>query len=119
MNHLEEPILHILRKHRGRNNPVTCHCIEKITGSSSRTVRRTISDLVKMERALIASSVNYPYGFYLITNKHEAKTCLRQYYSRAKEVLNRARILNKMVKKKFGVSYQKEFYFVNQRKSST
>ena len=119
MNHLEKLILRILRKHRGRNNPVTCRRLEKIAGYSSRNIRKTIANLVIRHYIPIASSVHYPYGFYLITNKQEAETCLRQYYSRVREVVNRARILNEAVKEKFGISYQEEFDFVGKRKPST
>ena len=119
MNHLEKLILRILKRHRGRNNPVTCRQLEKITGFSSRNIRKTIANLVIRHRIPIASSVHCPYGFYLITNKQEAGTCLRQYYSRVQNVLNRARILSEAVKKKFGINYQEEFNFVRERKPST
>ena len=119
MNHFEELIFHILERHRGRNDPVTCRRLEKVTGFSSRNIRKTIANLVIRHHIPIASSVHCPYGFYLITNKQEAETCLRQYYSRAREVVNRARILNEVVKEKFGVSYQEEFDFVRKRKPST
>lgn len=65
----------------------------------------------------IASSVQYPYGFYLITGKKEAENCLKQYYSRVKEMINRANILSKTVKKKFGVKYEEEFDFARKLKS--
>ncbi len=119
MNHLEKLILCILKKHRGRNNPVTCRRLEKITGSSSRNIRKTIANLVIRHHIPIASFVHCPYGFFLITNKQEAGTCLKQYYSRVREVVNRARILNEAVKEKFGVSYQEEFDFVRKHKPST
>lgn len=119
IDHLEKIILNILKKHRGKNNPIRCRRLEKITGLSSRKIRRIIANLVVKHRILIASSVHYPYGFYLITNKQEAETCLRQYYSRIQNVLNRARILSEAVKKKFGINYQEEFNFVRERKPST
>ena len=119
MNHLEKLLLRSLKKHRGKNNPVTCRRLEKITGFGSRNIRKTIANLVIRHHIPIASSVYCPYGFYLITNKQEAETCLRQYYSRVKEVANRARILNEAVKEKFGISYQEEFDFVRKRKPST
>jgi len=111
IDYLEKIILKILKKHRGKNNPIRCRRLEKITGLTSRKIRRIIADLVVKHRILIASSVHYPYGFYLITNKQEAGTCLRQYYSRVQNVLNRARILSEAVKKKFGINYQEEFNF--------
>lgn len=119
MNHLEKLILRILERHRGRNDPVTCRQLEKITGSSSRNIRKTIANLVIRHHIPVASSVCHPYGFFLITNKQEAETCLRQYYSRVRGVVNRARILNEVVKEKFGISYQEEFDFVRKRKPST
>ncbi len=116
LDRLEKLILKIVRKHRGKNNPISCRRLEKITGFSSRKIRRIIANLVVKHRIPIASSVHYPFGFYLITNKEEAEGCLKQYYSRAKEVVNRARILSEVVKKKFGISYQDEFGFVRKRK---
>jgi len=111
IDHLEKLILKILKKHRGKNNPIGCRRLEKITGFSSRKIRRIIANLVVKHRILIASSVHYPYGFYLITDKEEAGLCLRQYYSRVQNVLNRTRILSEAVKKKFGINYQEEFNF--------
>lgn len=119
MDHLERLILEALEEHRGKDNPITCQQLEKITGFSSRKIRKTIANLVIQHHIPIASSVHYPYGFYLITDKQEAEICLRQYYSRAREVVNRARILSEAVKEKFGISYQEEFDFVRERKPST
>lgn len=119
LEYSEKLILHILRKHRGRNNPISCRQLEKAIGFSSRETRRIIANLVVKHRIPVASSVSCPYGFYLITNKQEAGACLRQYYSRAKKVINRARILSEIVKQKFGVSYQEELSFVRKRKPPT
>lgn len=119
IDHLGKIILKILKKHRGKNNPIRCRRLEKITGLTSREIRRIIANLVVKHRILIASSVHYPYGFYLITDKQEAELCLRQYYSRVQNVLNRARILSEAVKKKFGINYQEEFNFVRERKPLT
>lgn len=116
MSHLEKTISRILKKYRGISNPIRCRRLEKITGFSSRKIRRIIANLVIKHHILIASSVHYPYGFYLITDKQGAELCLKQYYSRAKNVVNRARILSEAVKKKFGISYQEEFDFVRKRK---
>lgn len=119
MEHLERLILEVLEEHRGKDNPITCQQLEKITGFSSRKIRKTIANLVIQHHIPIASSVHYPYGFYLITDKQEAEICLKQYYSRAREVVNRARILSEAVKEKFGISYQEEFDFARERKPST
>ena len=116
MGCLERLILKILKKHRGRSNPISCQRLEKVTGFSSRKIRRIIASLVVKHRIPIASSVHYPYGFYLITNKEEAELCLGQYYSRAENVVNRARVLSEAVKKKFGINYQEEFDFTRERK---
>ena len=119
MNKIDYPeqlILKILKKHRGKSNPITCRRLEKVTGFSSRKIRRVIASLVIKHHILIASSVHYPYGFYLITNKEEAELCLGQYYSRAENVVNRARVLSEAVKKKFGINYQEEFDFARERK---
>jgi len=117
MNHLEEPILRVLKRHRGSGNPITCRRMEKAVGFSSRHIRQIIQHLVVEHHLPIASSVRYPYGFYLITGKKEAENCLRQYYSRIKETLNRVRALSKTVKDKFGLKYQEEFDFARELKS--
>lgn len=119
LKHIEKLILQILEEHQGRDNPITCQELESLTSSNSRKIRRIIAHLVIEHHIPIASSVHYPYGFYLITDKKEAEICLRQYYSRAREVVNRARILNKAVNEKFGISYQEEFEFVRESKPPT
>lgn len=119
MSYLEERILEILQSHKGKDNPITVQKIQKLTCATPRKIRKTIANLVTLHRIPIASSVNYPYGFYLITDKDEAETCLRQYWSRVKEVARRAKILETTIKDKFGVSFQKEFDFNEERKPST
>ena len=111
MSPLEFTILNILETHKGRDNPITVQELERITCSSSRKIRRAIANLVIQHNIPIASSVHYPYGFYLITDKNEALHCLKQYWSRVKEVANRAKVLSKTVEKKFNLKYQKEFDF--------
>jgi len=108
---LEQTILNILEEHKGKDNPITVRSLEKITLSSSRKIRKIVADLVIHHNIPIASSVHYPYGFYLITDKKEAIQCLNQYWSRVKEVSKRAKILTKAVEDKFGIEYQKEFDF--------
>lgn len=117
MSHLEETILNILQGHQGKDSPITVQELESMTFASSRKIRKAISNLVIHHEIPIASSVNYPYGFYLITDKDEALQCLRQYWSRVKEVANRAKRLSKAVEDKFGIRYQKEFDFEDHRKS--
>ncbi|MEW6008235.1 MAG: hypothetical protein AB1629_01185 [Candidatus Omnitrophota bacterium] len=113
MNSLEQTILHILECHKGKDNPITVQELERMTLASSRKIRKAVANLVIYHEIPIASSVNYPYGFYLITDKDEALQCLRQYWSRVKEVANRAKRLSKAVEDKFGIRYQKEFDFEN------
>ncbi|MFC1621596.1 hypothetical protein ACFL2G_04770 [Candidatus Omnitrophota bacterium] len=111
LTHLEEIILNILQDHKGRHSPVTARDLEKMTLSSSRKIRKTISDLVIKHNIPIASSVHHPYGFYLVTEKEEALQCLKQYWSRVREVTKRANMLTKAVEDRFGIEYQKEFDF--------
>jgi hypothetical protein len=111
MANLEKAVLLILKVHKGKNNPITASALEKKTLSSSRRVRRAIATLVVKHHIPIASSVSYPYGFYIITDKDEALACLRQYWSRVKEVSARAKSLSTAVEGKFGIKYQKEFSF--------
>lgn len=109
--YLEETILNILEAHKGKDNPITVQELEKMTLASSRKIRKAIANLVIHHEIPIASSVNYPYGFYLITDNDEALACLKQYWSRVREVANRAKRLSKAVEDKFGIKYQKEFDF--------
>ena len=109
--YLEEAILNILEAHKGKDNPITVQELERMTLASSRKIRKAIANLVIHHEIPIASSVQYPYGFYLITDKDEALQCLRQYWSRVREVANRAKRLSKAVEDKFGIKYQKEFDF--------
>ncbi len=109
--YLEETILNVLQEHQGKDNPITVQELERMTLASSRKIRKAIANLVIHHEIPIASSVNYPYGFYLITDNDEALACLRQYWSRVKEVANRAKRLSKAVEDKFGIKYQKEFDF--------
>jgi len=111
MSSLEQTLVYILEGHKGKDNPITVQELERMTLASSRKIRRAIANLVIHHNIPIASSVNYPYGFYLITDNDEALSCLRQYWSRVKEVANRAKRLSKAVEDKFGVKYQKEFDF--------
>ncbi|MCM8782212.1 MAG: hypothetical protein NC828_04110 [Candidatus Omnitrophica bacterium] len=111
MNSLEQTLIHILQEHQGKDNPITVQELEKITFASSRKIRKAVASLVIHHNIPIASSVHYPYGFYLIIDKEEALQCLKQYWSRVKEVANRAKRLSKAVEDKFGVRYQKEFDF--------
>ena len=108
---LEKTLLNILKEHRGKNNPITVYKLEQKTLSSSRKIRKSIANLVINHHVPIASSVNYPYGFYLITDKDEALLCLRQYWSRVKETAIRAKSLSKAVEGKFNVKCQQEFQF--------
>jgi len=119
MTYLEETILNILQAHQGKDNPITVQELEEMTLASSRKIRKIVASLVIHHNIPIASSVHYPYGFYLITDKDEALACLRQYWSRVKEVANRAKRLSKAVEDKFGVKYQQEFDFDEDMQSPT
>ena len=111
MHILEERILKILENHQGKDNPITVKELEDKTCAASRRIRKAIANLVINHSIPIASSVNHPYGFYLITEKADAIQCLQQYWSRVREVSNRAKMLSKAVEEKFNVKYQKEFDF--------
>ena len=115
MKHFEKTILTILEGHKGKDNPITVRELERLTLASSRKIRRVIADLVIIHGVPIASSVHYPFGFYLITDKAEALQCLSQYWSRVKEVANRAKVLSRVVEDKFGVRFQMEFDFDEDR----
>jgi len=110
MNEQELKILNILYGHKGRNKPITVGKLVVLTGISEREVRQIVKNLLEIHHYPVASSVNPPYGYYLITDPEEAKQCLGQYYSRAKEVLKRANILNEVVREKFKVEYQQELF---------
>jgi hypothetical protein len=110
MTEQECRILNILYEHKGRNKPITVGKIVVLTGISEREVRQIVKNLLEIHHYPIASSVNPPYGYYLITDPEEAEQCLGQYYARAKEVLKRANILNEVVREKFKIEYQQELF---------
>jgi hypothetical protein len=110
MTEQELKILKILYEHKGRSKPITVGKLVVLTGISEREVRQIVKNLLEIHHYPIASSVNPPYGYYLITDPKEAEQCLGQYYARAKEVLKRANILNEVVKEKFKIEYQQELF---------
>ena len=111
MEHLEHRILEILQEHQGKDKAITVAELQRIVMASTRKIRAVIATLVTAHRAPIASTVHPPYGFYLITSEAEARECLQQYWSRVREVSRRARILNEVVKERFGIDVQQEFHF--------
>ena len=104
-------ILAILRHRKGKNKAITARALSKKSRIPEREVRRIISELVKGEKLLIASSVHRPYGFYMIRNIYELKECLGQYYSRIKTLKDRASSLYKSGLKRFSKQIQGEFNF--------
>lgn len=106
-----QAILELLQTHKGRTHAVTVGELQRRLLASSRRIRRAIQHLVMEQRIPIASSVHPPYGFYLITTEAEARECLHQYASRIRELSRRARILNAVVKERFGIDVQQEFPF--------
>lgn len=111
MGKAEKDILRVLKSHKGRLNPITAKTISKRLRIPEREVRRAISGLVTKRKLLIASSVNKPFGFYLIETLEELKECLGQYYSRLKTLKERASSLYKAGLKKFSKEIQGEFKF--------
>lgn len=111
MGNLEKKVLMVLKVHKGRDNPITAKKISERTGIPEREVRRAISGLVTRHKVLIASSVQRPFGFYLINNLDELKECLGQYHSRLKNLKDRTQSLYKAGLKKFSKEIQDEFKF--------
>ena len=108
---LETELLGVLKERTGPEQAITAGALSQLTGASSRIIRKTISHLVTEDRIPVASSTQWPFGFYLITNAQEAEATLRQYWSRVREVAKRARALEQVVQERFGVKLQKEFRF--------
>ncbi len=108
---LETRVLEILQQRHGPTQAITASQLSQLTGASSRVVRRIISHLVTEAQIPIASSVHWPFGFYLITSAEEAEATLHQYWSRVREVAKRARALGQVVEQRFGVKLQQEFPF--------
>ena len=116
-----QAILEILQEHHGRARAITVRAIQQRLLASSRHIRRAIQQLVIEHRIPIASlpapharqagSVHLSYGFFLITTEAEARECLHHYASRIRELSRRARILNEVVKERFGIDVQQEFPF--------
>ena len=108
---LETELLRVLQERRGPDQAITAASLSQMTGAGSRVIRKIISHLVTEDQVPIASSVQWPYGFYLITNAEEAEATLRQYWSRVRETAKRARALGQVVERRFGVKLQQEFLF--------
>ncbi len=108
---LETKLLEILQQCHGPDQAITAARLAQMTGASSRMIRKIISHFVTEDQIPIASSVHWPYGFYLITSAEEAEATLRQYWSRVREVAKRARALGQVVHQRFGVKLQREFPF--------
>jgi len=104
-------ILKVLQSHKGKNRPITARKLSAKLRLPERQVRSLISELVTKEKILIASSVQKPFGFYLITDIDELKECLGQYYSRLKNLKERAQSLYKAGLKRFSREIQHEFKF--------
>lgn len=113
---LEKELLVILEQRQGPEQAITAGRLTQMTGASSRVIRKVISRLVTEEQIPIASSVHWPYGFFLIRNADEAEATLRQYWSRVREVARRARALAQVVEQRFGVKLQGEFPFDESRR---
>ena len=111
MNCLEAQLLEILQAHQGKDQAITVDELQRLVPVSTRKIRAVMARLVTERRIPIASSVQPPYGFYLITSEEEARQCLHQYWSRVKEVSRRARRLHAAVKEQFGIDIQREFPF--------
>ncbi len=111
MNRLEDQLLAILQTHQGKAQAITVDELQQLVPISTRKIRAVIARLVTEHRIPIASSTQLPYGFYLITSEEEARQCMRQYWSRVREVSRRARRLNMAVKDRFGIDLQQEFSF--------
>ena len=108
---MAQAILEILQEHHGRARAITVRILQQRLLASSRRIRRAIQQLVIEHRIPIASSVHPPSGFYLLTSESEARECLQQYWSRIRELRQRAQVLNAIVKERFGIDVQQEFPF--------
>lgn len=108
---LETELLGILKERMGPDQAITAARLSQMTGVGSRLIRKTISHLVMEDQIPIASSVHWPYGFYLVMNAKDAEATLRQYWSRVREVARRARALEQVVQQRFGFKFQREFLF--------
>src|SRR3989338_5669422 len=84
MDTFEAKILDVLNRHKGKTQAIRAKDLASISGFSDRLVRKTIAHLVTQHKVPIASSVYYPFGFYILTTKLEAREVLRQYQSRIK-----------------------------------
>ncbi len=108
---LETELLGILKERTGPDQAITSARLAQRINASPRLIRKIISHFVTEDHLPVASSVHWPYGFYLITNAEEAEATLRQYWSRVRETAKRARALEQVVHERFGVKLQKEFRF--------
>ena len=72
MNELNQPVKEILFAHQGHSKAIKGSAIASILGrKDDRFIRQSIRELIT-EGYPIASSVQEPYGYYLIQNRDEA-----------------------------------------------
>ena len=107
-----EKILHALKKHKGIKKAVTAPELAAEAGVSERQMRRIISDFVKKQELLIASTVRKRHkGFYFIKEAGEVRQCLGQYKSRIDKLNERASSLYRAGAKRFGKAALRGFKF--------
>ena len=98
----KQRILAILRPLKGKKKAITAPALARESRIAERKVRDIISYLVAKEGSLIGSSVNDPYGFYMIKTFGEWRESIRQCNSRENSLGKRQLSLYLAGKGKFG-----------------
>ena len=107
-----ERVLRALRKHKGIKKAITAAKLAAEAKVEERQTRRIISDFVKKQELLIASTVRKrPKGFYFIKEAGEVRQCLGQYKSRIDKLNERASSLYRAGAKRFGKAALRGFEF--------
>lgn len=112
----ERLVLQVLRGHNGKQQAITAksivQAIHKLAPRSShsprwtsRKVRAVISDL-RMKHHLIGSSVQSPFGFYMIVRREEMEETRAVLHSRAMKILAVYGALRKRWKEVMGEDLQ-------------
>lgn len=103
-------LLEILRLHKGRDRAITGKDLAKILGETDdRHIRSQIRDLIA-SGVPIASSVSFPYGYYIVETMKEATDYMQSLRNRLIEDALRRRDFKRAVAKSFDGSGQLKMF---------
>lgn len=84
-------VLHLVRAYEGRENAISMHHIEVLTGIRARQVQSLVKRLVEERGLPIGTTTRAPFGYYWIVNEHERRDCRNHLLRRALSTLRHAK----------------------------